>query len=130
MPNPQLGGQFAPKATFGGGNEAQAAATQAQSVTTEGNIERECTFKPFINRSVPDFGRMHAQLARQLAANKETRKFQQVTIGQCAITDHDACVITFAIDNEGTNAVLVHPTSTCRGEAATTDACRYRSYGT
>ena len=128
MPNPQLGGQFAPKATFGGGNEAQVATTQAQFVTTEGNIERECTFKPSINRSVPDFGRMHALLARQLAANKEVRKFQQVTFGQCTITDHDTFVTTFATDNEGTNAVLVHPTPTSSDEAATTDACRYRCY--
>jgi hypothetical protein len=80
MPNPQLGGQFAPKATFGCGDEAQTVALQAQSSTRAGDVGAECTFKPFINRSVPDFGRMHAQLARQLAAIKEARKFQQVIL--------------------------------------------------
>jgi hypothetical protein len=82
MPNPQLGGQFAPKATFFGGNESQTTAAQVQSSTNASDIDREHTFKPFINRNVPDFGRMHAILARQLAANKEARKFQQVAIEQ------------------------------------------------
>ena len=130
MPNPQLGGQFAPKATFDGGNETQAAGTQAQFTRTEGIIERECTFKPFINRSVPDFGRMHAQLARQLAANKEVRKFQQVKFRQCTINNyHHKFVTSYAIDNEGTIAIFIQPAPTCSNEATTTDACRHRSYG-
>ena len=78
MPNPQLAGRFAPKAIFG--DEAQSATILMQSSANASDIEREYTFKPFINRNVPDFGRMHAQLARQLAANKEARKFQQVKI--------------------------------------------------
>jgi hypothetical protein len=80
MPNPQLGGHFAPKATFGCGDDAQSANLHAHSSTKPTDIDPECSFKPHINRNIPDFGRMHAVLARQLAANKEARKFQQVTL--------------------------------------------------
>ena len=110
MPNPQLGGQFAPKVTFGGGDEAQTSAVQAQSSLNASDIDREHTFKPFINRNVPDFGRMHAQLARQLAANKEARKFQQVIFEPFLYIVHDAVVPTLAPDSKGTNTILFHHT--------------------
>ncbi len=88
MPNPQLGGQFAPKATFVGGDEAQSAASNTHSSSKLTGNDPECSFKPLINRNIPDFGRMHAILARQLAANKEARKFQQVNSGNI---NHEVC---------------------------------------
>jgi hypothetical protein len=133
MPNPQLGGQFAPKATFGGGDQAQSAAIHAQSSTMPIDIDPECSFKPLINRNIPDFGRMHAILARQLAANKEARKFQQVKFQQFASTLMLTIIplfsLTFSSDNQGTDTVLVFATHCSISEAAPTNACRYCSHG-
>ena len=114
MPNPQLGGQFAPKVTFGGGDEAQVAAVLAQSSPNLCHIDAEYTFKPLINRNVPDFGRMHALLARQSAAIKESRRFQQVTCVQLLYVMHHVwimkCAPTLAPDDKGANSILFYQT--------------------
>lgn len=126
MPNPQLGGQFAPKFTFVGGDEVQLSATNVHSSTKPTDIDPECSFKPLINRNIPDFGRMHAVLARQLAANKEARKFQQVIIEK----SETSCVFVNVFpDIEGADSFLFFAAHCASSTAAPTNSRRYRSYG-